>query len=310
MCENGDRTVLVSGNERGFSLTELLISMTILMVVSGVTIKGVMDMSRLGNTVSNRSDMHAGVRNATELLSQEVGQAGRITLPAPVTLSVATGLNETNTTVSSTTGMFTGQLLTFDAGANQETARIGGIAGNVVTLTTGLTKTHAALVPVAALGGFAAGVVPDDMVNGSGPFVLKIFGDVVGDGNMVYVEYVCDLANRRLYRNMMAFTAGAKAPLTVDKVLIDNIIQNPGGMACFRYQRKSAGGLTYIVDVAITLTVESQLRDPTTNQFQTESKALLNVSPRNVFNVWQLAGMGVTNRVQPIPPTVQALLPN
>jgi len=41
----------------------------------------------------------------------------------------------------------------------------------------------------------------------------------------------------------------------------------------------------------------------------TETKALLNVSPRNVFNVWQLAGLGVTNRVQPIPPSVQALLP-
>jgi prepilin-type N-terminal cleavage/methylation domain-containing protein len=310
MCATGDRVVLTSAEERGFSLTELMIAMTILMVVSGVTIKGVMDMSRLGNTVSNRSDMHAGVRNATELLSQEVGQAGRITLPAPVTLSVATGPNETNVTLSSTTGMFVGELLTFDAGANQETARVGAInAGNAVVLASGLTKAHAALVPVAALGGFAAGVVPDDMANGSTPSVLKIFGDIVGDGNMVYVEYRCDLANGRLYRNMMPFN-GAKAPLTIDKVLIDNVLPNPDGLPCFRYQRKLAGGVTYIVDVAITLTVRSQQLDPTTRQFQTESKALLNVSPRNVFNVWQLAGMGLTNRIQPTPPAVQLLLPN
>jgi hypothetical protein len=49
--------------------------------------------------------------------------------------------------------------------------------------------------------------------------------------------------------------------------------------------------------------------DPITKQFQLETKALLNVSPRNVFNVWQLASAGVTDRIQPMPPTVTALLP-
>ena len=49
--------------------------------------------------------------------------------------------------------------------------------------------------------------------------------------------------------------------------------------------------------------------DPVTRQQQTETKALLNVSPRNVFNVWELASLGITNRLQPMPATVQALLP-
>ena len=39
--------------------------------------------------------------------------------------------------------------------------------------------------------------------------------------------------------------------------------------------------------------VQTQLIDPITQQKQTETKALLNVSPRNVFNVWQLASAGV-----------------
>ncbi len=68
-------------------------------------------------------------------------------------------------------------------------------------------------------------------------------------------------------------------------------------------------GVTYVLDVAITLTVQTQLIDPITKQFQTETKALLNVSPRNVFNVWQLASAGAFNRVQPMPPTVTNLLP-
>jgi hypothetical protein len=67
--------------------------------------------------------------------------------------------------------------------------------------------------------------------------------------------------------------------------------------------------MTFILDVAITLTVRTQTLDPVTRQYQTETKALLNVSPRNVFNTWQHAGLGLRNRIQPIPPTVQALLP-
>ncbi len=48
-------------------------------------------------------------------------------------------------------------------------------------------------------------------------------------------------------------------------------------------------------------------KDPVTGLYQKETKALLNVSPRNVFNVWQLAGLGIVNRVQPTPPSVTAL---
>ena len=69
------------------------------------------------------------------------------------------------------------------------------------------------------------------------------------------------------------------------------------------------GANTFVLDVAITLTVQTQQIDPITRQYQTETKALLNVSPRNVFNVWQLASAGVSGRIQPMPPTVTTLLP-
>ena len=78
---------------------------------------------------------------------------------------------------------------------------------------------------------------------------------------------------------------------------------------CFIYQRQTAGGQTYITNVAVTLTVATVNVNRNTNAVETETKALLNVSPRNVFNVWQLAGLGITNRVQPTPASVVALLP-
>ena len=293
----------------GFTLIEMMITVLVLMVVCGTVMKGVLDLTALHNVIMNRTDMHSGVRNVTELLTQEVGQAGRITLPQAVTLSAASAVGAVTTTVSSTTDMFVGERLAIDTGAKNETATVTALNGNQIT-TAALTKAHANGVPVSAPGGFAAGVVPTTTANGSTGSVLKVFGDINGDGNMVYVEYKCDTNAGRLYRNSMPFTAGAKPAVTVEQILIDNILVNPDGTACFTYQTQSVSGTDYIVDVAITLTVRTNNRDLNTGQFQTETKALLNVSPRNVFNVWQLAGLGITNRVQPIPATVLALLPN
>jgi Tfp pilus assembly protein PilX len=59
--------------------------------------------------------------------------------------------------------------------------------------------------------------------------------------------------------------------------------------------------MQYVLDVAITLTVQTQQVDPITRTYQTETKALLNVSPRNVFNTWMMAGYGETNRQQATP---------
>ena len=177
-----------SGDE-GFTLIELMVAMLVLMVVSGTVIKGVMDMATLHNTIMNRTDMHSGVRNATQLLSQEVGQAGRVSLPAAVTLTAATVVGATVATVSSATDMFVGEQIVIDAGANSETVTITAIAANVLT-TSAMGYTHAAGVPISVTGGFAAGVVPTTTANGSTATRLKIFGDINGNGSMVYVEYL------------------------------------------------------------------------------------------------------------------------
>jgi hypothetical protein len=61
--------------------------------------------------------------------------------------------------------------------------------------------------------------------------------------------------------------------------------------------------------VAITLTVQTEQVDQVTKAYQTETKALLNVSPRNVFNSWTLANIGYTDRIQSTPASVTNLLP-
>jgi hypothetical protein len=106
----------------------------------------------------------------------------------------------------------------------------------------------------------------------------------------------------------MAWNAAVKPAVTPSQILLTNIVANPAGTPCFTYQTSLVGTTAYVTDVAITLTVQTQQVDPITKRYQLETKALLNVSPRNVFNVWELAGMSLTNRVQPTPPTVLNLM--
>jgi hypothetical protein len=167
---------------------------------------------------------------------------------------------------------------------------------------------------VRSVGAFATGVVPplaapSSFANGSTGTVLKLYGDINADGNMVYVEYTCNTVSGNLYRNSMAWNAASKVAATNSQILLSNVTANPDGSPCFTYQTSPVNGTYYVTDVAITLTVQTQLIDPVTKQFQTETKALLNVSPRNVFNAWAMASLGITDRIQLMPSSVLNLLP-
>ncbi len=336
-------------SNRGFTLPELLIAMTIMLGVSSVVTSALLQMTNAQHTISNRTELHAGVRSATELLQQEVGQAGRVSLPGAAALAgaVAAGTRTIGVKIdgaSSVSGLFVGEQLTIGPdstpcsgtmpGSNLETVTVAAVDAGARTMTATFACDHvtvgAAGAPISTLGGFATGIVPDQKWTGAAwaPYPggsdgshLKLYGDINGDGTMQYIEYVCDTASGYLYRNVMSFDAASKPALGNSQILLGNIAANPGGTPCFTYMPSPlyyVSGVTdaycgcaqsFVVDVGITLTVNTQARDRITRQFQTETKALLNVSPRNVFNVWQFASAGVYNRVQPMPPSVQALLP-
>ncbi|HET7698039.1 MAG TPA: type II secretion system protein [Vicinamibacterales bacterium] len=330
--------------QAGFSLPELLVAMAIMLLISGAAVSALLKMTAAQATIWNRTQMHSGIRGATEVLQQEVGQAGRIALPA-VTTTSGTSAGAAGATVtipvSSSAGMYVGMKLTIDTGsasnetdAAQETVKVTAIPSatsvtvqslqtDLAGVVTGRVRAHNANAPVLALGAFGTGIIPPasspstyapggptfTYANGSTGTVLKLYGDINADGNMVYIEYTCDTVGNNLYRNMMSWTLGTKPPVTAKDILLSNITDNPNGTPCFTYQTAMVGGNAYVTDVAITLTVRTQLIDPITKQYQTQTKALLNVSPRNTFNAWQMASLGIANRIQPIPPSITALLP-
>jgi len=295
--------------ERGFTLLETMIALVVLLVVMGTVMSTMIGFSRTQSMAWNRSNMHSAVRSATELLQQEVGQAGRVSLTAATNMMTAVAAAGTHTvTVTSTAQMFVGERLVIGAGANEETVTVTAV-NSATSITAMFALPHASPpVPVTVRGAFASGVVPTNMANGSTANVLKILGDVNGDTSMVYVEYVYDAAGGTLARNMMPFSAAAKPAVNAGQILLTNLLANPGGTPCFTYEQKTVAGTTYVLNVAITLTSQTQFRDRVTRQFQTETKALLNVAPRNVFEAWQLASIGVSNRIHPMPPSVANLL--
>jgi type II secretory pathway pseudopilin PulG len=309
------RRFAAAPDQRGYTILELLISMGILVTISGFMMHGFVDMNRLNQEQSNRAEMHAAIRNVTALLQQEVGQAGRLAFPAPVSLTgpVTASATPTWATVTSVSGMFVGIRLLVGQGASQELVTVTGVNAGTNSIQGVFGFSHAAGARVDAAAGFGSGVIPTTNPNGSTPTVLKILGDINGDGNVVYVEYTCSLAENRLYRNMMPFDAAAKPAVTVEQVLLDNLMPNPpdpGGAVppCFTYQEHTISGRTYVVNVAIMMTVRTNDRNPITNDFEVVTKALLNVAPRNVFHTWQMESLGYSNRIQPLPATVVNLL--
>lgn len=306
-------------DESGYSLIELMVSVAIVSIVAGTVMSGVFRLTQLTDTVSNRSEMHSGVRNATEFLQQEIGQAGKIALKnarflgaavspaASVTVQVNRAGN-----VGDVSGIFQGEQLIVDTGDLQETVRVLNLSPGGNTITGTFEKAHSAGAPITVQGGFGSGVLIG--TNGSDANNLKIYGDLRDNGQMQYVEYFCDqTGSHNLYRRAMEMTDTTKPTYNVSHVLLNNIYENPPAIGqstnfpCFSYDVKVINGESYVTNVAVTLTVQTQDKDPITKAFQRETKALLNVAPRNVFSVWQLASQNVPSRLQPMPAWVATL---
>src|SRR5262245_37940445 len=122
------RNSMTIRRQSGFSMLETMAALAILLAVGGIVMSGMVQLMNTQGTVANRTDMHTSVRSATELLQQEIGQAGKVSLGAPtanVTLqaAVVAGTNQAFTLSTSsgpTPTVYPGEVLTFDLGTNQE----------------------------------------------------------------------------------------------------------------------------------------------------------------------------------------------
>lgn len=297
----------------GFTLLELLVSMAVLSLIVGGVISALSSSEQTFARTELGSDMYENVRSVAELLAQEIGQAGLVSLPTTTTSAAITAsVTAQAVNVSSTTSMYVGEQLLVDAGStNEELVTLTAVTGT--SMSGVFIKSHATAAPVTVLGAFPSGIVPPGATDGStsvnepGVSVLNMFGDINGDGTLVYVRYTCDTSATpgTLTRSVTTITPGVNT-IAAAQTLLSTLIANPGGTPCFQYTSYSVGtpSNTYVTNVGLTISVRSLTPDPQTQAYLTMTKSFLDLSPRNVLAGFELGNAGLTNRLQLSPPNV------
>src|SRR5215813_14274277 len=182
-----------ANSEKGFSLLEMLISMIILLIACGAAFRALAYYQRSYGSSQLRADMHMGVRNALELMAQEVNQAGLLPFGNPRQLSAAVSACPSPCStpppvqISSVNSIFVNEMLTIDTGSNQEDVKVTAVNTATSQITAVFTKAHPGNAPVNAFGLFPQGI-RSTSPNASSSTRLKIFGDINGDNTITYVE--------------------------------------------------------------------------------------------------------------------------
>ncbi len=280
--------------------------MAILLVISGGIFSAISSSQQSYARTELKSDMYENVRGAAQLMAQEIGQAGLVSLPAS-TLSAAVAANITAQTVnvSSTASMFANEQVLVDAGTNnEELVTLTGVTAATITAIIG--KAHAAGVPINVLGVFPNGIVAPATTDGSTANVLNLFGDLNADGSLVYVRYTCTpgtaAAPGTLTRSVTTILPGVDT-LSADQTLLSTVVGGTGAV-CFQYTTTAAAGFTFVTNVGFTLSVQATRPDPQTGVNPQMTKSFLNLAPRNVLAGLELANVGITNRLQSTPANV------
>src|SRR3972149_6747001 len=65
----------------GVTLIEMMIILGILLSVSAIVLSLMFRMSMSQSSIATRTDMHSSIRSVTEVMQQEISQAGRVTIP-------------------------------------------------------------------------------------------------------------------------------------------------------------------------------------------------------------------------------------
>jgi prepilin-type N-terminal cleavage/methylation domain-containing protein len=298
-----DQKLRLQNKTAGFSLLELLVSMTVLVIFVGATLSVLSYSQKLYTSQQSQADMHADLRGTFELMTQEIGQAGALNFaPQTLTPTINPSPSAQNVPISSSANIFVGEQLTVDTGSAQEIVQVTAVP-DATHMSAVFSQHHSNGSPVAALG-----VFPQGILSGSTATSLKLLGDVNADGAVDYVQYDCDTSAGTLTRSITTVAPGVTSR-NPSQTLLTNLVANPGGTPCFQYgaaANVTVGSTTYtfIPSVAVSLTVETSKRDPQTGAFVTMTKSFSNLSSRNVLAGLSMAQAtpAVTNRLQPTPP--------
>src|SRR2546430_11801070 len=107
--------------DEGFSLLELLISLVILLTVSGSAFEVLSYYQKAYLSTEMRADVHGGIRAALALMTQEITQAGLLSFtPKTTQAAIAKDVNVQSVGLNpAANGIFDGEKLIVDTGSAQ-----------------------------------------------------------------------------------------------------------------------------------------------------------------------------------------------
>jgi prepilin-type N-terminal cleavage/methylation domain-containing protein len=318
--------------QSGFTLLEMLISLALILVLSGSILGGMGDMQKTYRHNEIRSVLNGQMRAVLEMMAQEVGQAG---LPASgmagntiytgsgaagaaatVTQAVTTTGSQTVTVVAGAT-VQTNQVVIADAGNSAEAITILNTTANssnqIIQITAVFQKTHASgfmLYPHGVYpGGIAFQTTPTQLNGAYSNTSLIAVGDINGTGNLSIVEYSCPVTNPAL--------TGGTLPTTGNLATVkdsNNVQWGPLIRTEYVYT-DSAGGGSFSVNGA-TATMLALVRVATTTSPTPSDGCRFDyniVTPASCPSWWMvnsvdvtLVGESQTNDVQTNSPVVNA----
>jgi prepilin-type N-terminal cleavage/methylation domain-containing protein len=229
------RNQLFHIDNQGFSLVELLISMTVLLVITGVAVSSLNDGLKRSRLERNLAARDSQVKRAVELISLELAQTG-ITPdftnnPDPLVglgpvINDDLALSTTNITLSSVTGLYPGRPITLtlpEGGIDSEECSITSISGNSITINAGTSKLHMrgdAISSQMLPNIFGLLNPPSGAINGRKTVTrLGIMGDILNNNSLQYIEY--SFSNGALYRSITPING-----TTIDKATFELLLDN------------------------------------------------------------------------------------
>jgi Tfp pilus assembly protein PilW len=239
----------------GFSILELLVCLLIMIPIMGAAVSlfsvGAKQQASEQNSVDSNQEVRAGM----EIMTLEIAQAGshgdRATLSSGTVGADASAAQ--SLAVDSSVGFNVGDYIEVDTGTSRESVKITAVTTGHISAI--YRKAHGSGIPVRLFAlPYQTGVIKPSGVGANASTdvtTLKFYGDVNGDGNLAYVEYIYDSANAQITRSMTPITLTSK---NTALPLVSNIKANT---AQFTLQTDSQSVVT---SVTIKMTVRNTVK--------------------------------------------------
>lgn len=210
-------------SETGFTLTELMVSMLVLLPVMGAAVTLFSVGANRHATGQSGIDANQEARVGLEIMTTELAQASSHADVATLTSdAINPSLNAQSVRVASTAGFTAGDDIDVGVPPNDEIVQLTGVTGS--TLTAVFRFSHSANTPIRLSAmPYVNGVIrPTGMAPSSSLAVtaLRFFGHIRGnnsdqsqnDPTIQYVEYAYDSANSQITRSVTPITQTTKNP--------------------------------------------------------------------------------------------------